>query len=239
MQQITDNFIDPADHLALDEALLLAADEGEIGESIRFWEFSAPAVVAGRSTRIDDEIDLQYCKRHAIPVLRRCSGGATVVGGPGCLMYSVVLSLAGDDSLRKIDIAHKFVMSRILAALQSQVIETEWQGICDLTWQNRKCSGNSLKISRNHLLYHGTILYGMELDTMVCALQFAPRQPDYRAGRDHRDFVTNLPIDPKQFSEDVKTAFQVTGSANCEFLKTRIGLLRQQRYDDPQWHFRH
>ncbi len=239
MQQITDNFSDPADHLALDEALLLAADDGEIGECIRFWEFSAPAVVAGRSTRIADEINLPFCKTHSIPVLRRCSGGATVVGGPGCLMYSVVLSLDGDDSLRKIDIAHKFVMSRILAALQSQVIETEWKGICDLTWKNRKCSGNSLKISRNHLLYHGTILHGMDLDMMACALQFAPRQPDYRAGRNHRDFVTNLPIDAIQFSEDVKTEFRVTGTADCECLKSRIGLLRQQRYDDPEWHFRH
>jgi lipoate-protein ligase A len=239
MLHITDDLREATDHLALDEAMLVAADEDVAGSFIRFWEFAGPTVIAGRSTRIADEIDLAYCQSHNIPVLRRCSGGAAVVGGPGCLMYSVVLPLDGHTSLRKIDTAHQYVMCRILTAMQFQVSRARWQGTCDLTWRNRKCSGNSLKISRKHLLYHGTILYAMDLSTMAGALKLAPRQPAYRAGRDHLDFVTNAPIDPASFIRDAKTAFGVTGTADCDPYRNRIRLLREQRYDDPQWHFRH
>lgn len=239
MLHITDALTDPADHLALDEAMLLAADEGEIGDCIRFWEFATATVVAGRSTRVADEIDLELCEAHCIPVLRRCSGGASVVGGPGCLMYSIVLSTAGQESLRKIDVAHQFVMSRLLRGLQRQLPDAQWQGICDLTWNDRKCSGNSLRIARRHLLYHGTVLYDANLQLLGDALAHAPRQPDYRDSRDHSEFVTNVPIDPSRFVADVKEIFGANKLADCEPLRERIRQLRLQRYDDPRWHFRH
>ena len=57
-----------------------------------------------------------------------------------------------------------YVMQRVLAALQQQIPEVAFQGTCDLTWQNRKFSGNSLRIARGHLLYHGTMLYRVDLD---------------------------------------------------------------------------
>lgn len=238
MLQITDDFSDPADHLALDEAMLIAADDGDAGEQIRFWEFASPTVVAGRSTRLVDEIDLDYCEQNAIPVMRRCSGGASVVGGPGCLMYSVVLSLEGDE-MRKIDVAHQFVMGRVLTALQHQVPDARWQGICDLTWQDRKCSGNSLKIARQHLLYHGTILYAADLDRIARVLKHAPRQPEYRAGRDHAEFVTNVPIEPMKFVRDMGEIFGANDCISSDSYDARIRTLRGQRYDDPAWHSRH
>ena len=115
MRRVVDELSDPEDHLALDEALLVEADQDVVGESLRVWEFHKHVVVAGRSTRIDDEVDRPYCQAQGIPVLRRCSGGASVVGGPGCLMYTVVLSLAGRVGLNRIDVAHQYVMTRVLA----------------------------------------------------------------------------------------------------------------------------
>ena len=45
-----------------------------------------------------------------------------------------------------------------------------------------------------HLLYHGTVLYDFNLELIDECLTMPPRVPDYRASRDHRDFVTNLPL---------------------------------------------
>lgn len=239
MRQIVDDFTDPADHLAMDEALLVAADEGDSGEAIRFWQFSELTIIAGRSTPIKKEIDTDYCDAQSIPVLRRCSGGATVVGGPGCLMYSVVLALDADAPLRKIDVAHEYVMSRLLNALQQQLPDIRWQGICDLTWNNRKCSGNSLKIARHHLLYHGTILFDFRLDVISKALKLAPRQPDYRQGRDHHEFITNIPIEPGRFIQDATVRFGVEGQVECDSYLEQIQSLRAEKYDDPKWHYRH
>ena len=79
-------------------------------------------------------------------------------------------------------------MQRVLTALQKQIPDVAFQGTSDLTWENRKFSGNSLRISRQHLLYHGTVLYRSDLDLIGRCLLHAPRQPDYRDGRNHRRF---------------------------------------------------
>ncbi len=191
MRQIFDTFSSPADHLALDEAILLSDRQ-----ALRVWEFAAPIVIAGRSTRVEDEIDRDFCQSAGIPIMRRCTGGAAVVGGPGCLMYSVVLSINPEPALRRIDVAHDYVMDKLLAALRRQLPEAQRQGICDLTWHNKKCSGNSLRITRHSLLYHGTLLYDFDLARISQCLKTAPRQPEYRCQRDHASFVTNVPVDP-------------------------------------------
>ncbi len=229
-----------ADHLALDEALLLETDKGICEETLRCWEFEKPTLVVGRSSKIDFEVNLGYCKANGIEVLRRCSGGASIVGGPGCLMYSVVLSLALRPELRGIDAAHAFVMQRVLGALRNQAgDEVAFQGTCDLTWQDRKCSGNSLRVTRQAVLYHGTILYNADLDFFAGALAGAPRQPDYRAGRDHRAFMTNVAVDPTRLQTQLCEAFGAEGDGSFEIPESRICELREQRYDDPAWHFRH
>jgi lipoate-protein ligase A len=130
-------------------------------------------------------------------------------------------------------------MSHVLAALQNQVPDASLQGTCDLTWQDRKCSGNSLRIARRHLLYHGTILHDFDLPLMASCLRAAPRQPAYRRGRDHRSFVTNVPLDPATFAIDLAAILGVQQETDIQPLRSRIRRLRDQRYDAPEWHFRH
>lgn len=239
MRRVFDNFTDPRDHLALDEALLLAADSGDAGESIRIWELAQHVVVAGRATRVEDEIDTAFCSQRGIQILRRCSGGAAVVGGPGCLMYSMVLQVDSRGDLRKIDLAHRYVMRRVLGALRRQLVGAEFNGTCDLTWNDQKCSGNSLRVARSHLLYHGTLLYDFELPLIGRCLKVAPRQPEYRQGRDHHDFVANAPIDASRFAADLCSAFEAQQQSDACSLGPHVEELRESRYDNLGWHFRH
>lgn len=239
MQRIFDNLSEARDHLALDEALLVSAESGERGEALRIWEMPSNVVVAGRSTRVHQEIAVEYCEQRGIAILRRCSGGASVVAGPGCLMYSVVLRLDARGDLRKVDVAHHYVMSRVLQALRFQLADAEFNGTCDLTWRNRKCSGNSLRVTREHLLYHGTLLYDFDLPLIGRCLKLAPRQPEYRMGRDHHEFVTNAPVDPSRFAEDLSLVFEVDRHDDAAFAMACVTKLRSERYDDPSWHFRH
>ena len=242
MFQLLDDMTDPADHLALDEAVLMRKsselDRFQPWEVLRIWEFTQPVVVAGRSSRIREEIDVDYCEAMKMPILRRCTGGASVVAGPGCLMYSVVLDHAVHDGLRKIDAAHQYVMSRVLAAVQQQVPSATLQGICDLTWQNRKCSGNSLRVTRDRILYHGTVLYDFDLSMLSHCLLKAPRQPDYREGRDHASFVTNVPLNSTRLAKHLVDNFEVRDHVDAASLRNEVLKLRQQRYDLQSWHFR-
>ncbi len=94
----------PAENLALDEALLLAAEEsGHAQEVLRLWEPASPMVVVGRASRVTEEVDVDACRELDIPIFRRSSGGATIITGPGCLMYAVVLGYEHRPQLRMID----------------------------------------------------------------------------------------------------------------------------------------
>jgi lipoate-protein ligase A len=184
-----------AENLALDEALLEEAESaGPATETLRFWEPRRPIVVVGRSSSIDREVHLETCRALEIPVLRRVSGGAAVLTGPGCLMYAVVLNLRRRPGLRSVGLAHRFVLGRLAAALEPLVPGVHCQGTSDLAIDRRKFSGNSIRLKRDCLLYHGTLLYDFPLGLIGRCLAMPPRQPEYRNGRPHEAFLTNLPL---------------------------------------------
>ena len=185
----------PEANLALDEALLNGAEDGEdFANVLRFWEAPSPFVVVGRASHLREEVNLDACRAAGVPVLRRCSGGTSVVAGPGCLMYAVVLSYEQYPKLRVVEAAHEFVMRQMRGALSKLSPEVQFRGSCDLTLGELKISGNSLRCKRQHLLYHGTVLYDFPLKQISSWLKVPPRQPDYRRGRAHDSFVANFPF---------------------------------------------
>jgi len=226
------------ENLALDEALLDEAEEHSAGgECLRVWEAAAPLVVIGRSSKIESEVHLAECARRGIPVLRRASGGAAIVAGPGCLMYAVVISYRRDPRLRAVDRAHPFVLERMAAALAALVPGIEQRGISDLALGERKFSGNSMRCRQGHFLYHGTMLYDFSLELIAACLGTPPRQPDYRRQRDHAGFVTNVSLDPQQ----VKAALRDAWNARDPYQPwpaARTAALVAQRYGCDSWHRR-
>jgi len=123
----------PEENMALDEALLEACEAGQLaGGVLRLWESPKYFVVLGRSSDPQVEVDLAACRREGVPVLRRPSGGGTVLAGPGCLMYAVVLEYRALPHLRAVDAAHCYVLERIAAALALQVPGVAHAGISDL-----------------------------------------------------------------------------------------------------------
>ncbi|REK28231.1 MAG: lipoate--protein ligase family protein [Planctomycetota bacterium] len=195
MQWLDLTLADPAANLALDEALLERAEASEDpAECLRVWESSDPLVVVGRGSSLATEVDLSRCAHDHVPVLRRCSGGAAIVAARGCLFYALVLNFELRPALRKIDQAHEFVLGEICAALAGSDADLELAGTSDLAVRGRKVSGNSLRLRRRHLLYHGTLLYDMALPLATRYLHPPPREPDYRAGRSHADFIANLNV---------------------------------------------
>lgn len=229
----------PTENVALDEALLEEADaSAEPAEVLRIWESPSIAVVIGRSSRAGEEVNLEFCALREIPVVRRCSGGAAVVLGPGCLMYSVILSSTLRPELPSIDAAHRLVLGRIETALRELGLDVRHEGISDLAVEGRKVSGNSLRSKRHALLYHGTLLYGgFSLEVLSQCLRTAPRQPEYRAGRDHRAFVTNLPASADQLRQALRAAWPTQGCLPT-WPRARTEELVASRYSREDWNLR-
>ena len=220
-----------AENLALDEALLDAAESGEAGtEFFRLWESAEVAVVLGRSSRRAEEVDLPACEAQGVPVLRRCSGGCAVVVGPGCLMYSVVLSYELRPELRILEEAHRLVLGNVQRAIPGSRLD----GTSDLVWQGRKFSGNSLRCKRSHLLYHGTLLYGFSLPLISKYLRTPPREPEYRAGRSHQEFVGNAPIPAAVLRKSLRESFDAAGCLTA-WPRELTQRLVVERYSQAAW----
>jgi lipoate-protein ligase A len=235
MQLLTLTLETPEANLALDEALLDQAES--IAESIavlRLWEPKHFMVVLGRSSRMEREVDEKLCRARRIPIRRRCSGGAAILAGPGCLMYAVILSLESLPQLRAIPDAHAYVLERHAAAIRKLVPEVCRRGTSDLALADRKFSGNSLRAKRRHLLYHGTILYDFPLTCMDGILRNPPRQPAYRGGRDHRAFLVNVPATAHQLRELFVRCWGATESMPA-WPRQQVDRLVAQRYGTDSW----
>src|SRR5262245_30654005 len=166
-----------AANLALDEALLLEAEAGTGGEVLRFWEWPHLAVVLGAGGQIALDVNEPVCSTDRIPILRRASGGGTVLLGRGCLLFSLVLRYGRAAELRHINASYRYILGRMAAAFQSVASDVEHAGISDLAIAGRKCSGNAQQRKRDYLLHHGTLLYDFDLPLMSRYLRSPPRQP--------------------------------------------------------------
>jgi len=180
-------------NLALDEAILLEAEERG-GEWLRLWEWPAPAVVLGAAGRLAEDVDENACKTDNVPILRRASGGGTVLLGRGCLLFSLVLNYQRAAELTEIVPSYRFILGRVRDALCTLRPDLEVAGTSDLAVSGRKVSGNAQQRKRNYLLHHGTLLYDFEPQRVGRYLCLPKRQPAYRAGREHGEFLTNLGV---------------------------------------------
>lgn len=232
----------PEENLALDEALLEQAErnaketEENSWELLRLWELNQYCVVVGRSSKISQEVNLATAQEDGCKVLRRGSGGSSVVVGPGCLLYSVLLSYEADPGLRSLDWAHRRVMTQLQRALWPRVPGVQMEGTCDLTWQGKKFSGNALRCKRRYLLYHGTVLYGFDLPRISRYLLEPPRQPEYRLNRPHHAFVTNLPIEPGFLRQSLIEVWRADEGVSNAYDGDLLRELLHSRYGNPQWH---
>jgi len=124
----------PAENLACDEALLDLC-ENECVEILRFWESRQPFVVVGYGNHVASEVNVDECRRRGVPIHRRCSGGGTVVQGPGCLNYNLTLRIPEEGPLTNVTGTNEFVMERNRAALEGLLgASVSVQGHTDLAF---------------------------------------------------------------------------------------------------------
>lgn len=226
--------------LALDEALLEEAHEGvRVGAIVRTWMATRTVVVVGSSSRVEEEVDVAACATLGVPMLRRPSGGATVILGPGCVMWSVITPHpAGVPAVERI---HAAMLDPLVAALSAAGLPVSRQGTSDIVLEVAgaggglmKVSGNALRVRRHGVLYHGTLLDGFDLALAARLLKHPPREPDYRGKRSHEAFLVNLRLGRERLEGLVRQAFGAVDPPHG-LPRERVERLVVERYGDRSW----
>ena len=236
MKYLDLTFPDAAENLACDEALLEFFEEARGGdELLRVWQPVQYFVVLGHGIKWRDEIEIPACAADVIPVLRRCSGGGTVMQGPGCFNYSLILRQENFPG-GQVKAAFDFVLGRhrrSLEALTTQAVSVK--GLSDLTLGERKFSGNAQYRKREYVLVHGTFLLDYDFSLIERYLGMPAKQPDYRRQRNHGDFLINLEVAPAKLCEALRLEWAAAENFSA-VPGDRIDRLMQERYRCAAWH---
>ncbi len=228
----------PEENLACDEVLLDTCEAGESDEILRFWAADRHFVVVGYANKVATEVNREYCEMNDIPILRRCSGGGTVLQGPGCLNYSLVLRAGSSGPLASIRGTNEYVLARnqqALAAVLGKAVEL--QGHTDLAVGGLKFSGNAQRRRQRSLLFHGSFLLSADIKLMEKVLPLPFKQPEYRGNRSHLDFLINLEVPAEAIKAALARAWSAAnpiGSVPVE----QIRRLAQEKYRSSGWNFR-
>ena len=227
-----------AENLALDEALLAAVEADPAAACLRFWEPKDYFVVLGRSNKAETEVNLSVCEAEGIPILRRASGGGTVLVGPGCLCYTLALPLNEEHRALGVSQVTSRLMERTTEGLRTVLPEVKVCGTSDLVWQDRKFSGNAQRWLRRAFVHHGTLLYDFPLPMLARCLAQPTRQPDYRQSREHLEFVTNVPVTTVQTRNSMMSVWNAV-DCECSMAVVREAkLIVESRYRSTEWHHR-
>ena len=193
----------PVENIAYDESLLVLAEHGQRGEILRFWESGTYFVATGIGSRYNQEIYRDRCQNDNIPIIRRQSAGGSVVLGPGCLAYSLILSYERDDRLKDIRTSYNYILTKVIQAIRSIGKEAYIEPVSDIVICNKKVSGNAQMRKLNFFLHHGTLLYDFDLSRIPFYLKEPVKMPHYRGGRSHREFVTNLSLPVSSLKKEI------------------------------------
>lgn len=171
--------------------------------------------------------------------------------GPGCLNYSLVLRIEEDGPMASITAANRFIMERNRGAIEEECrrknaeCRIEVRGHTDLAVVSErpasnsflKFSGNAQRRRKHFLLFHGTFL--LEFDLMLIAkfLRMPSKEPDYRQGRSHDDFLTNLDLATEVVKRALRQAWGATTTLEV-VPQDAITLLARDKYVTAEWNFK-
>ena len=119
-----------------------------------------------------------------IPVLRRSSGGGTVLQGKGCLNFSLVLSKEYNPHIGDLRKSYQFILGKVVTVLELLGIESKVHPVSDiaLAENRKKISGNAQKRSKKYIqtrLERGESIIFLALSSDNEAMGFTQLYPTF------------------------------------------------------------
>jgi lipoate-protein ligase A len=183
---------DPAPQIEdyTDDDDLIAETRQDRMPRLRIYCPESLVVVLGRGSKPEKELHLDNCRVDSVSILRRRGGGCAVVLDPGNVIVSLAVPFKGlGDNKRHLRRLSQWLIRGLAKA---GIDHVEWNGISDLAIKDRKIGGSCLYRTKDLLYYSSTLLVDPDLDKVERYLAHPPREPGYRQGRSHLDFMDSL-----------------------------------------------
>lgn len=185
--------------LQIEEALLRSSKENYCLINIG----SIPSIIMGISAKVEQVIHSESVIEKKIPLVRRFSGGGTVIVDHNTIFVSFIFQ----KNLLNIPLYPEPIL-RWTEEFYQDALSIE--GFClkenDYVIKEHKCAGNAQYIQKDRFVHHSTFLWDF-CNEQMNHLKFPPKTPQYRESRSHGDFLCRLKnyFQKNTFAESVKT----------------------------------
>lgn len=158
--------------------------------TVKVWRPEKTYLVLGQSNHPETSLIVDSVVKDQIPVYKRPSGGETVILTNKMLVISVAFRV---PTLQNPKPYFARVNNGIISALEKQgVTGLNQKGISDIAIYDKKILGSSIYRTTQKMFYHAVLNISESIDTISRYISHPTKEPDYRQGRSHKEFVTSL-----------------------------------------------
>jgi len=155
-------------------------------------------VVMGNSNKPEQNLIEKNIRDDDVTVYKRPSGGETVILTPRTMVISIKTTL---EHFSNPSAWFRYFNQKVIDALTSLGVKNlYYRGISDVAIEDKKILGSSIYRRRKILFYHAVLNVSESVDTIARYIKHPTKEPGYREGRDHHEFVTSLHAEGYRFS---------------------------------------
>ncbi len=159
---------------------------------------SSECIVLGCGCDENISLNTNEVVKDNVTVYRRPSGGETVLLSPNTVVIAII---KGDEKISKPPYFFEVFSNSIIKVLNSiGVKKVVKRGTSDICIGNKKILGSGIYFSKQRVFYHAVLNVSESMENIARYLKHPPREPDYRKGRSHQEFITSLNNEGYHFS---------------------------------------
>jgi len=237
---INNTYTDAWFNLATEEYLLKNFSE----EFFMLYQ-NKPSVIIGKYQNVLAEVNLDFIRKNNIKIARRSSGGGTVFHDLGNLNLTFIENNKGIGF-------HRFA-ERIILLLSTLGIYAETDSRLAINIDGLKISGSAQCVHKDRVMYHATLLFSSDLNSLTSTLESDPKQLENKT--DSRIYVKSVKSPVTNILEHLDTKVDIThfkdyvmayflnekqGNTLSQFTGkdiSEINTLVEQKYGTSEWNY--
>jgi lipoate-protein ligase A len=224
-------------NMAIDEALIENIGQAPV---LRIYGWRPAAISVGYFQSIKEEVDLEKCSQLGVDVVRRLTGGGTVLHE-----FELTYSFITKQYQQNIMESCRWICDAIVMSINRLGFDASFIPLNDIVVNGKKVSGSAQTRRKGALLQHGTLLLSVDVDKMFSVLKVPSEKLRDKIVKDVKERVTSLAGTTfDDMASSLKTSFAEKFDAKlvADTLSTeeisRAKWLAERKYSSKEWNFR-
>ena len=238
-------------NMAKDHALLHGISHTELLPALRIYKWIEPTVTIGYSQNANDAVNRDYCNRKNIPIIRRESGGGSVLHHME-LTYSFTIRLNSGLIPQPVDESFQKIVSPVINALKIFIDGVEYKYVNDIVINKKKISGSAQIRKYGVVQQHGTIIIDIDDEILESSIFHDENKLKHRGFSSARQSLTSMKDEAgkdinekfiKEFTASLISCFSEEFS--IDFINSDISEYEKtimeeysKKFSSDEWNFR-